>query len=289
MSRLTKREIKQQRDLLNFITTGITDNGCIVDTGNEDDERNVDYVYENFHASMIDNQTENGAFYTPYGLAQDVAFCGHASGHVIDVCAGIGMLAYRAKDMDTYRQNIKSITCIELNPKAVEIGKKLLPEARWINGNAFDQNLWEDITKDLPDNRFDYMLSNPPFGRDMNKYKQEFFHFSGERDLQVLELCLKYAKRGYFIMPQGSVSYSYSGRPYYEEDPERWSSKFKRFMKATKDHYKFNMSCDIDSSVYAKEWKGLNNMVVEAAAIDVWPYSLDTEEDALSIRYAKYC
>lgn len=163
MSRLSKREIKEQRDLMNLIATGLTTN----DYQYIIDER-IDYIYENFHPSMIDNQTENGAFYTPYGLAQDVAVFSNRSGHIVDVCAGIGILAYRLKQMDSYNKNIKSITCIELNPQAVEIGKKLLPTANWICGNVFDENLWNEITKDLPDNRFDFMVSNPPFGKDMN-------------------------------------------------------------------------------------------------------------------------
>lgn len=111
---------------------------------------------------------------------------------------------------------------------------------------------------------------------------------TSERDLMVLELCLKYAKGGYFVVPQGSCNYTYSARPYYEDSPEKWFSKFKRFMKATKDHYKFNLSCDgIDTSIYREEWKGLNSIVVEAMDVQVWPYSLDYEA-ALSIRYANY-
>lgn len=281
MSRLSKRDIKSQRDLMNLIATGLTNCDSWVR-----DER-IDFIYENFHPSMIDNQTENGAFYTPYGLAQDVAVFSNRSGHIIDVCAGIGMLAYRLKEMDTYNKSIKSITCIELNEKAVEIGKKLLPDANWICANVFDENLWTDLTKDLPDNRYDFFVSNPPFGKDMNKRKADWLRMTSERDLMVLELCLKYSKGGYFIVPKGS--YSYSGERYYKEEPDRWSSKFKRFMKITKDHYKFNLSCDgIDSSIYSEEWKGLKSMTVEAMDVQVWPYSLDYESDALSVRYGKY-
>jgi len=283
MSRLSKREVKEQRDLYNLIFTGLT--AC---TQWERDER-IEKIYENFHPSLIDNQTENGAFYSPYGLAQDVAVFSNRSGHIIDVCAGIGMLAYRLKEMDTYNQQIKSITCIELNEKAVEIGKKLLPEANWICGNVFDEKLWNDLVKDLPNKRFDFMVSNPPFGKDMNKRKADWLKMTTERDLMVLELCLKYAKGGYFIMPKGSSSFNYSGERYFKEDPTRWSRKFQRFMNLTKGHYTFNLSCDgIDSSIYSDEWKGLNSMTVEAMDVQIYPYSLDYEQDALHNRFKEH-
>lgn len=279
MSRLSKREIKQQRDLMNLIASGLTTN----DYQYIIDER-IEYIYENFHPSMIDNQTENGAFYTPYGLAQDVAVFSNRSGHIVDVCAGIGILAYRLKQMDSYDKNIKSITCIELNPQAVEIGKKLLPTANWICGNVFDQELWEELTKDLPDNRFDFMVSNPPFGKDMNKRKADWLNMTGERDLMVLELCLKYSKGGYFIVPVQSAPFRYSGHHYYENDQSKWSKKFIRFVKATQDNYKYNFSCDgIDASIYREEWKGLKTIAVEAMDVQIWPYSLDYECD--SIKY----
>lgn len=274
MSRLTKREIKDQRDLYNLAISGLSSQWW-------EREEQVDKIYENFHPSIIDNQTENGAFYTPYGLAQDCAVFTHRHGHIVDVCAGIGMMAYRVKQMDSYDKKIKSITCIELNPKAVEIGKKLLPEANWICGNVFDLDLWQSLTKDLPDNRFDIMISNPPFGKDMNKRTAPFLNMSGERDLMVLELALRYAKGGYFILPSGSVPFKFSGERYYKNEPDRWMQRLKRFIKVNEE-FKFNMVCDgIDTSIYKDDWKGLNGISVEAVDVQIYPWSLDYIEDAL--------
>lgn len=281
MGRLSKREVKEQRDLLNLALTGLS-------TQWYERQEQVDRIYSGIHPGSFDNQTENGAFYTPYGLAQDCAIFTHRSGHIVDVCAGIGMLSYRVKQMDSYEKNIKSITCIELNPKAVEIGKKLLPEATWICGNVFDLDLWTKLTKKLPDKRFDTMISNPPFGKDMNKRLAPFLNMSGERDLMVLELCLRYAKSGHFIMPSGSSPFRVSGRPYYEDDPATvWSKKFQRFMNANKE-FKFNLSGgDIDTSIYKEEWKGLNSISVEAVSIDIFPWWC-YEEDAFINRYKNY-
>lgn len=65
-----------------------------------------------------------------------------------------------------------------------------------------------------------------------------------------------------------------------------WSQKFKRFVKATQDHYKYNLSCDgIDASIYREEWKGLKSIAVETMDVQIWPYSLDYECDA--IRYVE--
>lgn len=279
MGRLSKREIKEQRSLYNEILTGLTGHPYDV-------AERIDFIYENFNPAIAGNNiTEGGVFFTPYGLAQDNAVFSPRSGHIVDVCAGIGILSYRLQQMDTNDKTIKSITCIELDEKFCEIGKRLLPQAKWICANVFDKGLWEDLVKDLPDKRFDLMVSNPPFGVDQNKNKVGWLNFQGERDLQVLELCLRYAKNGSFILPTGSVPFSYSGRPYYEDKPDRYSRKFKRFLKANCEEFKFTMQCDgIDTSIYKDEWKNMSGSIVtEVADISIYPYSLYCLEDSLRL------
>jgi hypothetical protein len=189
------------------------------------------------------------------------------------------MLSYRAKQMDTYTSKIKSMTCIELNPRFVEIGKKLLPEANWICSNVFDEQLWKDLTKDLPDNKFDLMLSNPPFGN--HPVKCDWLNYNGVRDLMALELCLKYSTGGYFIMPTNSVSFRYSGERYYKDEPDRYSKKLLKFIKENKEHL-FDMVCDgIDCSIYNDQWKNLNGIGVEAVNVAIYPYYSDCKEDNL--------
>jgi 16S rRNA G1207 methylase RsmC len=80
----------------------------------------------------------SGAFFTPQGLATDFAI--EVSGHkVIDLCAGIGSLAFAV-----YHHNCMSsaarpkITCVEVNPDYVAVGKKVLPEATWIVADVLD-------------------------------------------------------------------------------------------------------------------------------------------------------
>jgi hypothetical protein len=55
-------------------------------------------------------------------------------------------------------EGFTELTCVEINPRYFEVGRKLLPEARWINADVFD---WR--TLDL--GRYDVAIANPPFGR----------------------------------------------------------------------------------------------------------------------------
>lgn len=209
--KIPKRELKFQRDLYNKVLTGTTLS-----------EDLIDEVYEKLNPAICDNISEGGVYWTPYGLAQDLAVFSHRSGHVLDLCSGIGMLSYRVQQMDSYNQKIKSITCIEYSSHFVELGKKLLPNANWICGNAYDKNLLDSLVKDLPDNRFDLVISNPPFGVDMNKGDYSWLNYQGHRDLMALEIALRYGKCAMFILPSGSVPFKYSGAyGGYEDNPER--------------------------------------------------------------------
>jgi predicted RNA methylase len=96
--------------------------------------------------------------------------------------------------MDTYDKQIKSMTCIEYNPHFVELGRKLLPKVNWIHGNAYDQQLLDKLVENLPDKKFDLMISNPPFGVDMNKGNYSWLNYQGHRDLMALEICLRYGR-----------------------------------------------------------------------------------------------
>jgi predicted RNA methylase len=195
-------------------------------------------------------------YWTPYGLAQDLAVFSPRYGHVLDLCSGIGMLSYRVQDMDSYQKSIKS--CIEYNQHFVDLDKKLLPKVNWVCGNAYDKTLLDNLVKDLPDNRFDLIISNPPFGIDINKGDYSWLNYQGHRDLMALEIALRYGKNAMFILPTGSVPFSYSGRQYYEDSTDRYSQKLRRFLRENKDIY-FTMQCDgIDTSIYRDEWKNLS-------------------------------
>lgn len=281
--KLTKREIKYQRDLYNKISTGTTLTPHFIDLVYGGDIDGKPGLNPAIVGSTI---SEGGVYWSPYGMSQDLSVFAPRRGHILDLCSGIGMLAYRLQQMDSYDKDIESITCIEYDPAFVEIGKKILPSARWIYGNAFDKKLLDDLVKDLPDKRFDLIISNPPFGVDQNKGDYSWLNYQGHRDLMALEIALRYGKWAYFILPTGSCPFEYSTSRAqqfgYINDPERYSQKFKKFLKENKD-IKFNMEADgIDCSIYKDQWVNLPGGIgVEVCNVTIHPWSMDCEEDSI--------
>jgi predicted RNA methylase len=114
------------------------------------------FVLENWREDASHINSVAGAFFTPPGLARDFAI--EVNGRrVVDLCAGIGSLAFAVwhrHQLD--RSSLNHITCVEINPDYVAVGKKILPEATWIVADVFD------LTKDI--GHFDCAISNPPFG-----------------------------------------------------------------------------------------------------------------------------
>ena len=185
-------------------------------------------------------------------------------GNIIDTCSGIGILGYRLLCHDYHHGNISSLTLCEFNPEFVHIGKRLLQgmkdhtgkeyEINLITGDEFDESLWKELTGKTPTGKFDLMVSNPPYGKmSATDQKNHYWMFyTGERELMALELCLRFAIDGYFILPPCSVEFKFSGAPYYQEQPQ---SKVERIKK--KCPIPFRMYCDgIDGSIYRDEWKG---------------------------------
>lgn len=126
-----------------------------------DDEKQ--FVFENWHEGAEHINGAMGAFFTPYDLAADFGIDAQCSnGRMIDLCAGIGILSYFPHYRGQWGNDTPEITCVEANPRYVEVGKKLLPEARWICADVFDwRNWWRD---ELDGAMFDVAISNPPFG-----------------------------------------------------------------------------------------------------------------------------
>jgi len=108
--KIPKRELKHQRDLINKILTGATFTQNGFPTGSTFNITNdfIDQVYEDLNPAIIDNISEGGVYWTPYYLAQDLAVFAPRRGHVVDVCAGIGMLSYRVQQMDSYDKEIEA-------------------------------------------------------------------------------------------------------------------------------------------------------------------------------------
>lgn len=69
------------------------------------------------------------------------------------LCAGIGVLSYAAQlECSDRSRCYADITCVELNPHYVEVGKKVVPEATWICADVLDPfclTSWANLTSRL--------------------------------------------------------------------------------------------------------------------------------------------
>lgn len=216
-------------------------------------EDEKDFVFQNWHEGANFINGAAGAFFTPWNLAADFALDA-GSGRVIDLCAGIGVLSYFIHHRSRWGSRLADITCVEINPRYVEIGRKLVPEARWINADVFD---WREL--DL--GRFDFAIGNPPFGRVRRsgngpRYRGPEFEF------HVIDIAAELADHGAFIIPQQSASFQYSGRPYYER---RKSGRGVDFSEAT--GFEMDAGVGIDTSIHRDQWKD-TSIICEIACFD---------------------
>lgn len=121
------------------------------------------FVLDNWFSGS--NMAANGAFFTKTDMARQFAIFAAPAGNVVDLCAGIGSLAFACMYQDTtgfrYKGDIKRMVCAELNRDYIKVGRRVLPEAEWIECDIFNQDYLIALTAY---GKFDSAISNPPFG-----------------------------------------------------------------------------------------------------------------------------
>ncbi|RYY51482.1 MAG: hypothetical protein EOO06_00320 [Chitinophagaceae bacterium] len=217
-----------------------------------------EFIYKNFHPGYISDIAKDSAYFTPLDMAYDFGlFCGRY-GVCVDMCAGIGILTFAARTRDHYDKKIKHSICIERNERFAEIGKKLVPKAEWIVGDIFDKSIWDYIIDKY--GKINCIYSNPPFGKvSKTDCDRSWLKYQGsEIDMAAIEIALSMVpktpyvgKRVSMILPQGSTTFQYSGRPYYKEVDNRKVNKL--IKESGIDFYMSNPG--IDCSVYS-DFKG---------------------------------
>ncbi|MBB3411237.1 hypothetical protein FHT87_005190 [Rhizobium sp. BK316] len=234
MAKLTKAEAKAHQQACDLLSKDVL----------TEDEKF--FVIDNWQESASHINTVAGAFFTPYELARDFAI-ETFSGRMIDLCAGIGILSFAASMMHRWSGTPLDITCIEINPDYIAVGKKLLPEARWIEASVFD-------VLDMDLGHFDIAISNPPFGKIKRPEGKGAPRYTGaEFEFHVIDIAAHLANYGAFILPQMSAGFRYSGDQTYRRDT---SGKAFDFQQKTGIY--LGPSCGIDTACYKDAWRSVS-------------------------------
>ncbi len=233
MAKLTKQETRQHNQIMDLVHS---------DKALTYEEKL--FIIENFHEGAFTNNSELGAFFTPIGLARDFTIDACTGGSVIDLCAGIGGLSFAMVHYMMYNTP-REIVCVELNHTYYELGKRIVPEASWVHGEA--------LTTEF-NQVFDMAISNPPFGKiKTSDFKGKYT--GAEFEYKVIERASQIARQGTFIIPQMSANFRYSKTHCFRQDDSTTSSKCKKFLDET--GLVMNPGCGIDTGYYLEDWKGV--------------------------------
>lgn len=239
MAKLTKREAQLHREACALV------GGFRALT---EDEK--DFVLTHWQESSTAVNSLEGAFFTPLDLARDLAveLIGTRLTRIIDLGAGIGHLGLACQRLLGHRWRDEQrceLVCVERNPDYVRVGRKILPEARWICADILD----------LPAMQlglFDCAIGNPPFGAISRSGNAP--GYQGRRfEYHTIAVAAALANHGVFLVPQESAPFSYSGRQRVTHDADE---EYERFHRATGIELESN--CGLDTSVYDDQWHGVS-------------------------------
>ncbi|GHG07179.1 methyltransferase [Thalassotalea marina] len=185
-----------------------------------------EFVLDHFHEAAAHNTGVSGAFFTPLALAQEFsAYCPFPNRkhiRILDLCAGIGALSYAFARTFSWGTSVTcELVCVEQNPDYVSVGKKVVPEATWVQLDV------TDIDSLLALGQFDYVISNPPFGAVSTFSSAKRICYTGNNAAyNVLEIATLMAPSGCFILPQQLSGFKFSGVDYFQSNVTEQVNKF---------------------------------------------------------------
>lgn len=201
------------------------------------------FVLQHWSPLAQQNVGVAGIYFTPLNLAYELMIEVGDTKTVLDMCAGTGRLAYACWQ---YNNKEPNITCIENNHEFVEVGKRVLPEAKWIHADAFDWHSYHDRHY-YYHHYYDVVICNPPYGLRINKQASEYV---------AAMTAMALSDRAVFILPHNVLPFRYSGQQVFKQVEnkkyEKWSKEF---------NIKFEMNCGIDVSIYRNDWQGVKPAV----------------------------
>ncbi len=232
MAKLTKPQIKAHKEAEALIA-------C--DRPLSDDEKV--FILDNWQESGTHMNAAAGAFFTPSSLASHLALEVDGSsrdlGPLIDLCAGIGSLAFFC------RHSFEHIICVEINPDYARIGRRILPDAEWIVDSVFSERVLS-----LPP--CSWAISNPPFG--IIPSKDYSGPYTGSKfEYKVIDVASRLASFGAFIIPQMSAPFRFSGQRQYREEEADYCRKFREQTGIVME-----ANCGIDTAIFKDEWRGVS-------------------------------
>ncbi|MBD5600268.1 class I SAM-dependent methyltransferase [Citrobacter freundii] len=236
MARVTKKESQLRLKVME-----------LVHSDRQLTEDDKEFIFNNYRGDGIG---ATGAFFTPEMLAWDFMLDAGCSDDCIELCAGIGRLSY----YQFIRNKPSHITCVELNPEYVLIGKRVLPQAEWITGDALQYT---------PDRFYRVAYGNPPFGKINTSGAYTGRYTGSEFEYKIIDRAREYSSYGVWIVPQGSAGFKYSGHTYYDRSIQ--SAKYIKFEKDT--GLILHPGVGIDTSIYRDQRNG-TKVTCESVLVD---------------------
>jgi hypothetical protein len=233
MAKLTKQQARDHAKACELLE---------LDTLNDDQK---EFVLNNWHEGANHINGTAGAFFTPLALAFDMEFDFRGS-RIIDLCAGIGALAYCAvaRARHGYDGKAPDVTCIEINPDYVKIGQKIVPEATWICGDVTDPILMASL------GHFDCAFGNPPFGKIKSEGQGPRYTNRNNFEYMVIDIASDIADAGTFIIPQQRAPFKFSGQPHHDTPENPGFDNFHHFTGIPMD-----CGIGVDTAYHADDWK----------------------------------